>query len=452
MPRGSIAGIQPPGGCGWPRTVVSAVIISLLALLLCLPARAQEHEDGAEAKVATVTISGSKRFSSDLAELQRSIGLVPGTLVGRADIQVAADRLSRLGWFTDVQYRFETNSKGVNIQFTVHDAPCHPIWYDNFPWFSDQEFAAAIHAAGLPYDGTAPEEGTALDGYREAIAGLLRSKHIDGRVEGELIQAPNSEGQVERFRVTGDTVWVSSMEFSDPVARDDATLKASLDSIVGKPYSRYNLALFLTEHVRPAFTSRGYLNVQFGEPVAEFIGDPNKPLSDQVDVRVPIVPGVQFHWGGATWSGNAVLSSATLDGLLALSPGEPADGLKLQAGWERIAAEYAKRGYLDEKVDPAPQFNNADGRIFYAVHIQEGIQYRMGQLVLTGLSLTAERDLLSNWKIARGDIFDDSYYQDFLNGGATKLFKGTLVRFDHIGHLLRKNPNTKTVDVLLDFH
>ena len=452
MSRGSLAGIQPTGGCGISRSAGSAAVISLLALLLCLPARARQQAESGVAKVDAVTFSGSKRFSSDQPELARAIGLAPGSVVGRPDIQVAADRLSRLGWFAEVQYKFESNAKGVSIHFTLRDAPCHPVWFDNFPWFSDQDIAAAIRAAGLPFDGTAPEEGTALDGYREAIAGLLRSKHIAGQVEGELIQAPNSESTVERFHVTGDTVWVSSVEFSDAAAGDDPALRASLDSIVGKPYSRYNLALFLIEHVRPAYTMRGYLQVQFGEPVAEFIGDPNKPLSDHVAIRVPVAPGVLFHWGGATWTGNVVLSQATLDGLLALSPGAPADGMKLQAGWERVAAEYAKRGYLEAKVEPVPQFNDAEGRVSYSVHLSEGIQYRMGQLVLTGLSLSAERELLAHWKISPGDIFDDSYYQDFLNGGAEKLFKGTLVRFDHIGHMLRKNPNTKTVDVLLDFH
>jgi len=59
--------------------------------------------------------------------------------------------------------------------------------------------------------------------------------------------------------------------------------------------------------------------------------------------------------------------------------------------------------------------------------------------------------LLSNWKIARGDVFNNTYFEDFLNGGAGKIFKDTPVHFQHIGHLLRPNPQTKTVDVLLDF-
>ena len=59
--------------------------------------------------------------------------------------------------------------------------------------------------------------------------------------------------------------------------------------------------------------------------------------------------------------------------------------------------------------------------------------------------------MLANWKIARGDIFDNTYYEEFVNGGAQKIFQNTPVHFQKIGHLLRPDPQTKTVDVLLDF-
>ena len=441
---------QPPRGCACRRALGTAAAGILAATFLCGSARAQAPDQAyGTAKVASVTFTGSTRFPGDT--LAGDIGLAPGTVVGKPDIQAAADRLSRMGWFTDVRYRFETSMQGVSIQFSVHDAPCHPVWFDNFPWFSDAEIAAAIRAAGLPYDGTAPEEGTALDGYREAIAGLLKKNHISGQVEGELVQAPESQSLVERFRVTGDQVWVFSLEFSDPLARDDPHLKDLVTTLIGKPYSRYDLALFVYEHIRPAYTSRGYLRVKFGEPATEFIGDPTKPLSDHIDVRIPVTPGMQYHWGGATWTGNVALDQATLDGMLGLPAGQPADGVKLQAGWNNISQEYAKRGYLQAKVTPVAQFDDAQSRVSYAVNISEGVQYRMGQLFLTGLSLTGERTLLAHWRLARGDIFDLTYLQDFLDGGAKKVFQGTPIRFDKIGHLLQPNPQTKTVDVFLDF-
>jgi len=433
-----------------PRARLAAFALFLLHLLLpaLLPAQAPAPAEAA-AKVASVKISGTKRFAEDV--LARDIGLAPGTLVNREQIQAAADRLSGLGWFSGVTYKFKTTARGVEIEFTLHDAPSAPLWFDNFPWFTDAELAEAIRAAGVPYDGTAPEGGTALDAIREAVAGLLKARHIPGEVEGEIVPAPGADGVVERFRVTGAGLPVVAVEFSDALARNDPGISHVLDSLTGKPYSRYALAIFLVEQVRPVYTSRGYLRVRFGDPAALFAGDPNQPLANEVTVRVPIERGVQYHWGGVTWTGLTVLTEEMREDLLGMIPGEPADGLKMQAGWERVAREYWRRGYLDVKVNPAVHYDDAKARVTCTVDVVAGSQYRMGQLVLTGLSLAAERQLLSNWKMARGDIFDKIYYEDFVNDGARKLFQNTPVHFLKIGHLMRPNPETKTVEVQLDF-
>jgi outer membrane protein assembly factor BamA len=241
------------------------------------------------------------------------------------------------------------------------------------------------------------------------------------------------------------------VEFTDAVAQQDQRIAAVLDTLVGKPYSRYTLAIFLVEQVQPAYTSRGYLHVRFGEPTALFAGDPQKPVANEVTLRVPIEPGVQYHWAGASWSGATVLDDAALNSLAGLTDGESADALRLQAALDRIAAEYKKRGYLQVKLEPAAQFDDAGARVHYSVKVTEGAQFHMGQLVITGLSLAAERHLLANWKLARGDVFDNSYFEDFVNEGAQKLFEKSPVHFQHLGHLLDTHPETKTVDVKLDF-
>jgi outer membrane protein assembly factor BamA len=450
-------GLKPPLQRGArraarPHSALRVAAFALLLLLLLLPAllRAQTPATAeTTAKVASVKIIGSKRFPEE--DLARDIGLAPGTAVNREQIQAAADRLSGLGWFSGVSYKFKTTAKGVEIEFTLHDAPSARLWFDNFPWFSDAELGDAIRAAGLPYDGTAPEGGTALDAIREAVAGLLKARHIPGEVEGDLVQAPESSGMVERFRVTGAELPVVGIEFSDAIARNDEGIAHVLNSLTGKPYSRYALAIFLVEQVRPVYISQGYLHARFGEPVALFAGDPGKPLANEVTIRVPIERGVQYHWGGIKWPGQIVLTQEMRDDLLGMISGEPADGMKLQAGWQRVAREYKRRGYLDVKVTPTLDYNDAEARVTCTVDVAEGSQYRMGKLVLTGLSLAAERLMLSNWKLARGDVFDQIYYEDFVNDGARKIFQNTPVHFSKIGHLMRPNAETKTVEVLLDF-
>jgi outer membrane protein insertion porin family len=139
---------------------------------------------------------------------------------------------------------------------------------------------------------------------------------------------------------------------------------------------------------------------------------------------------------------------------MGFAPDEVANGLKVESGWERVKKEYAKHGYLDAAIAAEPVFDDSAARVHYRVHTTEGIQYRMGQLVITGLSLTAERLLIAAWRIPAGAVFDKAFFEDFLENQvkSKKLFGEHVVNFVRVGDLLQTNPQKKSVDVLLDFH
>ena len=78
----------------------------------------------------------------------------------------------------------------------------------------------------------------------------------------------------------------------------------------------------------------------------------------------------------------------------------------------------------------------------------------MGELVVTGLSLTAERIVHAIWRQMPGEVFDESYFDEMLAKLArpSSLVFGELpVHYTEMGHWLRRNPDMHTVDVLLDF-
>ena len=401
------------------------------------------------AKVVSITVSGSKKFS--VADMARASGIAPGNLVTREDIQAGADRLGALGWFNNVQYKFNTTRDGVEIVFTLEDAPTVPVAFDNFPWFSEQELADAIRAETRIFDGTAPDGGDALDKMKSAVQKLVVTHGIRGEVESTLLAAPGESGMMQQFHLNGPLVKVVSVEFSDALARNDRKIAERLSDIIGKPYSRFTLDLFSYEYLRPLYLSAGCLRVRFPAPEARLTGDPRQPLSDAVAVRIKIELGAVYRWGGANWSGNAAFDATSLDQLTGLAVGDPADGNKIQAAWNRLETEYGKRGYIDAKLDPQPEFDEAATRVSYRVALTEGIQYRVGQLVITGLSLTAERQLLAAWALPRGEVFNKEYYDNFVATSARKIFQDSVVHFERIGHLLRPNAETKLVDVLLDF-
>ncbi len=426
----------------------SALAAIILMACFSLQLFAQQDQDPA-ANLTAITATGSARFSSDQIAAMSGLGITE--TVHRADFQRAADRLAALGCFSNVRYTFTSKGNAVQVAFEVADAPSVSADFDNFPWLDDQEIQQALKKSISLYDGTLPLQGTLLDGVSQVLQKLLAEHHIRGSLQFQLIAAPDSDDQMMRIRLDSPAMKIGSIEFGDSLAQNDVHIRERLSDIVGKPYSRYDIEVFNLERVRPLYWQNAHLHVRFGTPQVRFSGDPNRPLPESLTIFDPIDPGPSFTWGGATWTGNSVLAVAELNGMVELQPGQPADGMKIAAGWESVRAAYGRRGFLDVRVDPAEDFDMTQNRASYRVRITEGPQYRMGELVLTGVSLAAERRIRAAWKMDKGSIFDRAYFDAFVATGIKQALNGLPVHIEKIGQFLRTDPRTATVDVLLDF-
>jgi outer membrane protein assembly factor BamA len=329
-----------------------------------------------------------------------------------------------------------------------------PVMFENFPWFTDQELSDEIRRAVPLFDGGAPSAGSLLDQITEALSAKLASRGIKADVEHTLIGQPSGDEMIMQFRQDGPSFTVSSVQFNDWLAQNSEKLHDRVSDLVGKTVSRFAIEVFENEQVRPVYLSAGQIRVKFGAPILQLSDASGGNRSSTVIVQIPIEPGPVFHISGVRWSGNMAIDDAALSRLVTVKAGDLADGMRLAAGWQQIELEYGHRGYLDAKVSPVPQFEDANATVAYNVKIKEGPQYRMGELVITGLSVDAERALRNNWRLAPSQIFDKTYLDSML----AKLEKPTVaifgempVHYEKMGNWLRTNPENYVVDVLIDF-
>ncbi|MGA8230427.1 MAG: POTRA domain-containing protein [Candidatus Acidiferrales bacterium] len=438
-----------------PSVRKSAILFSLAVCGLwpALSLRSQTPAPATgPANLAAIHASGSKRWTSE--QIAASCGLTVGHSVTRDDFQTAANHLTELGTFSNVQYRFSTVAKGAVLEFQVIDGPLIPVSYDNIPWFSDDEITAAVSKDVPLFDGEAPSKGALLDSISQAIAKLLASKDIHASVEHNVVKAIATDRDVQRFRVAGVPVTVSALEFDDPIARESAAIRDRQYDVVGKPYSRLVIELFDYEQVRPVYLGAAMLGVKIGLPQARLDASASGTPTNSVHVLLPIVPGPIFKWDGVTWAGNTKIPSAALDSLVGqagLKAGTPANGLKIQALWQSVDAEYGRLGYLDEKIDPAPQLDDQAAKVSYRASIAEGSQYHMGNLVLTGLSIEGEKRIRAAFRLRTGDPFDRAYCDEFIDTGARSAFGTLPFHYEKLGHYFQKDSDKGTVDVMLDF-
>jgi outer membrane protein assembly factor BamA len=402
--------------------------------------------------VAEVHASGSHRYND--VQISATAGLKPGDPIDNDKLQAIANDLAQLGVFSRVNYRFTAKDRRAIINFELQDAQVFPVMFENFPWFTDQELADEIRRAVPLFDGNAPNGGTVLDEITAALSAKLASRGIKASVAHTLVAAPSGSDMIMRFRQDGPSFTVSSVQFNDFMAQNSEKLHDRVSDLVGKTYSRFAIELFENEQVRPLYLAAGEIRVKFSAPILQLSDASGANAPSTVIVQIPINPGPVFHVSGITWTGNTALDNAALSRLVAVKPGDLADGMRLTAAWQQIELEYGHRGYLDSKVSPMPEFQDANGTVAYNVKIEEGPQYRMGELVITGLSVDSERALRNNWRLAPGQVFDKT----FLDSMLAKLEKPTVAIFGDIplhyaqmGHWLRPNPQNHVVDVLIDF-
>jgi outer membrane protein assembly factor BamA len=381
-------------------------------------------------------------------------GLTTGSPVGKDDLQVAADKLVQSGLFAHVRYNFQSRTDGVVVTFHVEEAKRIPAYFDNLPWFADSELNDAIRQKLAFYDGSLPEQGAVVDQAAEAVGQFLAAHGLQAAVEHQAVPNPVGEGNVQRFGISGESLHIASLQFSDPALNSSRTVQQQFEELRGKPYSRMAIDMFLAEQIRPAFLQKGFLRAKLGPPEVRLSGNPNQKLPEQIPVFVPIDPGAVYHWKGVEWSGNSLLSTITLSNLIGLKPGDVADGMAIEAAWEKIAEEYGRRGYMQAKTDPTPLYDDSAHTVAYTVRVEEGKPFRMGNVTVTGLSTNAEKYLREAWPVPQGEVFDKAKYEEFLTqlqARSPKIFKDIPIHYDEVGHWLQPNDAKGTVDVLLDF-
>ena len=423
-----------------------SLILSAVLCTIVPAAAAQTAPARVQAKLSSVTQIGSHTYSS--AQVAAFGGLQTGATVDHDAIQSAANRLARSGLFSAVQFRFSTDASGLNVTFEVQDAETFPIALDNIPWITGEDLTGILNQAGIPGKTSAPASGTIDDAIVQALQKTLQTKNINATVSYAVIPIPGTNDRVLSFKAAGADVRVASLQFSDPLATGDPAVKAQLPTIVGKPFSLMALDTFDFQQVRPVYLSHACLHVKFSSPTIRFSD------SNSVTITVPIDPGPVFTWGGVAWNGNHAYTTSDLDAVVTaagLTAGQPADGNKITAMWQRIHEAYGHRGYIDATVEPKETFDEAAHRASYQVNISEGDQYHMGNLVLTGLAVEAERNLRAAWRIPQGQVFDQTFCDYFLSRGIAQALKGLPAGQDTVGHYLDKNPQQKTVNVMIDF-
>ncbi len=387
----------------------AALLVALLGSRAAVPAEPWT--------LLRVRAFGSQRFAE--SDIVRASGLEPGTRVTLESFEKATERLSRLGTFEQVTYRYSQDGSNAIVQIHVRDAgdflPCR---FENFVWFADDEIEAALAGRVPLFAGEVAAAGSQQDEVAAALAAILKARRLPGTV-GRIVTSDAASGPRLGFRVEGVPITIGRVDLAGFRHADAETVRRATAPLVGRAYARTPVEAFLAESLAPLWSEIGCLRAQFAEPSAEVLA--SGPDGVSVAVLVRVREGKRYAFAGVEFAGAAVFPADDLAGRVGLVRGEPANGVRLARDLEAIRAAYLERGYLHAVLHESRVFDEKASTVRYAIEVREGDRFRMGRLEIVGLPRRHAERLKKLWKLAPGDPFDAGCWEAFRAESGSRL-------------------------------
>ena len=394
-------------------------IAVLLALLAFGPGGEQAAAPAAAVPLGAVTVTGASRYSQ--ADVARLTTLKPGQNISPSDLEAVVKQMAGTGLFASLQYKYATTAGRLDVTFQIEEpAWAMPVVLDNFVWMSDEEIVGLIRQEVPTYDGTLPVNAEVTTFVTGVLQRILDARNIKGRVAFALHNNNTTGKNQYLFSVKDTGLAVCALRVSGASAIPEGKLVEAAAELMKRDYSRLYLTELANGTLRTLYRQHGYWKAEFREPVTT-IG-PAAGGCAGVTATLRVDEGAAYTWERADWSGASVLPAKELDALLGMKAGEVADVTKIETGLRRVRGAFRQRGYMQQRSSMAPKPDDASRKLTLGVTIEEGPQFRMGELAIAGVDDKEAEALRAKWRLKPGDVYDEAYAQQFRseNGNPTR--------------------------------
>jgi len=148
------------------------------------------------------------------------------------------------------------------------------------------------------------------------------------------------------------------------------------------------------EIVRELYQDKGYFKVA--------VNTTQTPTLSTKALVLHVNPGKQYHLVRISWRGNSALSEAELTNLIPVERGEVFSRTKIAEGLNAVKKLYDSRGYINYACVPTPETDDDAGIVVFEMDVDEGGQFRFGELDVQGMEEAHREMLLSAWQGLHG--------------------------------------------------
>jgi outer membrane protein insertion porin family len=417
---------------------IGAVGIALL-LLCALPLPAQK-----KAPSKAIRFQGAPQYTQQ--ELLAAAGLKADARLNFREVKAHAKQLSDTGFFEVV--KFTSDSKGLLFTLTP-SGQLFPMHLDNVPLTPGKELDAKLHERFPLYRGLLPSSGSIVAGICRTFEEMLAAKSIKATVTAALTSGIGPQKLTAiNFTVASPAVHIGRIQLAGISAAMQAKASLLASGQTGNGFDTENTAIGLKHAFEDLYQDQGYAAVQVN--VAQI--DPAIVSDQSVDIpyTVTIKEGGIYKLGTIDFPASALVARADVERILSKYPagsGRPLDLFLLA-----VRDAYHSKGYLDCSIVSHPSFNEATHIVNYGIEIAPGSQYRLASVKFDGAPDAMAAKLKLAWKMAPGDVFDESYLSNFAalaqkkDKPMTKWMQTVITTYD-----VKADPATHEVNCIFHF-
>jgi outer membrane protein insertion porin family len=375
-----------------------AAFALVATLFFALPSRAQQTRT-----VEAIETQGLQRMTKEA--LLHVFGIRPGDPYDPAKIREAFQKMWKLGIFSDISVEAEDGPKGgkVLILKVKERVVLTSVSYGDNKVLTRTQIEDRLKERKITLDVGKPLNQKAVFEAESVIRDYLGEKgYLDPEVSHAIDNPTETTGTVSFTIRPGGKTRIRSIHFVGNTVLSERNLLNSL-KLTRKwrwwaPWSAktlYHPAKWEMDiaNVRDLYENRGYLDVDIRPPVTE----------------VKIVTGGSKKAAAAGAPAEASPETSRKAPSVA-AKAETAEGEDLSPKEERKRAEARRRAEEKAKKKAEKARRKAEPKVkrwvFLTVPISEGVQYRVGEVSVSGNTVFNSKELLAFVPLRKGDVVD----------------------------------------------
>lgn len=359
-----------------------SVLAFFAALVFAVSAGAQKYNPKA------IKLQGADGM--DQQALMRLIDLPPGSVVTKAQIDGALQRLGDSGLFSQIRYSVDSDA----LVFIVTPAPgsqALPVRFANFVWWKPAELESLLEARVPLYHGKLPLTGQLTDQVEAALVALLADKGIYHAQVSARLSTLNVFDSVSTSGVNGITIsldqpqiLVQNIHLTGTPPEVAAQMQNVLERLSAQDFDTLLTPKQIVENAADTLRNDGFLD---GVVEAPFFSAPYpQTVGFGIDASATVYPGARYRVSAISFEGAPPALQGAVAKAAGISVGEPAGVMALRIAEGSAARALENLGMLDASAMTTVTKDRAAHTVAYRMQIVPGPVYSFAGIDVSALT------------------------------------------------------------------